>query len=785
MIAEQLCNQLDIRCLAAACACAGELKQRLLELRALNRCRLEVLDNLILYRKLDAIVECSLLVRKLLCIFLECHCQSRVLYVAGAYIRAGTAACAVERGYNDGKLITGHTCQILCKGSFRKLCCLFLCHCNRTDCSVRAYIGAESTLDTCGSIPNRYVNRDAALLECGCAGRCGAVSIRKNIGNLQACCNLMEFKAFINAVCPGSGNFYLVPVLGAGINSLPVLLNDILTLAAVCLLSCVLHQLDRLIFRNDLCDAEECGLQNGVDSCRSHACLDTKLYAIDRIQVDLVIINELLNLAGKFLLEIFIGPVAVQQEAAAVNQLLNHVEHADVFLLVACNKVRLMNQVGGLNRLLTKTKVGHCYAAGLLGVIIEVCLCVHIRIVADDLNGVLVRAYSTVSAKAPELAAYGSFRSCNNFLAGRKGKICYIIGDADRESLLFGVVINRDDLCGCCILGTKTVTAAENFDILELGILESCNNIKEQRLADGAGLLCSVKNGDLLNSIRNRVNQSFRAERSVQVNFNDTDLAPCSVQIINCLFDRLVYRAHRDDDLLCIRSAVVVEQAVVCADLLVDLLHVLLDNGGHCVVVLVAGFTCCEEDIRVLSGTHLTGMVGIQSVVTELLNLLEIDEILEIFVIPNLNLLNFVRCAETVEEVDERKLSVYCSAVSNGCQIHNFLNGAGAEHCGTGLTACINVGVIAEDVQSVCSYAAGRYVEYCRKAFTCDLVDVRDHQKKSLRSCEGGCHGTGNDGAVCGTRSAGFRLHLGYVYNITENVLTSGSSPLINMLRHN
>ena len=76
-------------------------------------------------------------------------------------------------------------------------------------------------------------------------------------------------------------------------------------------------------------------------------------------------------------------------------------------------EVCLVDQVGGLDRLLTETQVRHGNTAGLLGVIIEVSLSIHVGVVTDDLNGVLVSTYSTVSAQTPELAVDGSFRSGN------------------------------------------------------------------------------------------------------------------------------------------------------------------------------------------------------------------------------------------------------------------------------------------------------------------------------------------------------------------------------------
>ena len=46
---------------------------------------------------------------------------------------------------------------------------------------------------------------------------------------------------------------------------------------------------------------------------------------------------------------------------------------------------------------------------GLLGVILEVCLDELIGMVTDNLGGVLVSTYGTVTAETPELAFYGSF----------------------------------------------------------------------------------------------------------------------------------------------------------------------------------------------------------------------------------------------------------------------------------------------------------------------------------------------------------------------------------------
>ena len=66
-------------------------------------------------------------------------------------------------------------------------------------------------------------------------------------------------------------------------------------------------------------------------------------------------------------------------------------------------QVSLVDQVSRFDWLLTETQVRHCNTTRLLRVIVEVSLCIHVSIVTDDLDRVLVSSYSTVSSKSPDL----------------------------------------------------------------------------------------------------------------------------------------------------------------------------------------------------------------------------------------------------------------------------------------------------------------------------------------------------------------------------------------------
>ena len=189
---------------------------------------------------------------------------------------------------------------------------------------MRADIRTEVTLDTVIGIPNRNVNCNTALLVCCRTGRSAAVYVvlecryRQGVTFLSAYLGLdvvyevnnvfssigyyLVIKTFVFAVLPALRNLYLNNAGSTSIDSCPVLLNNVLTLTAVGLLSCVLHQLNCLLLRDNAGQLEECGLQNGIDTGRAHAGLDTDLNTVDGVEVDVVISDELLHLTRQMLL---------------------------------------------------------------------------------------------------------------------------------------------------------------------------------------------------------------------------------------------------------------------------------------------------------------------------------------------------------------------------------------------------------------------------------------------------------------------------------------------------
>ena len=159
---------------------------------------------------------------------------------------------------------------------------------------------------------------------------------------------------------------------------------------------------------------------------------------------------------------------------------------------MACDKVCLLNQVSRLNCFLTETQVGHGYAAGFLGVIVKICLRIHVCVVSDNLNRVLICANSTVSSESPELTVDGSFRSGNRVFFYFQRKVGNIIINTNCKFLFVCIVINSDNLSRSCVFGTKAITSACNLNRLKLRSLQCCNNIQVQRFAKRTWLFCPV-----------------------------------------------------------------------------------------------------------------------------------------------------------------------------------------------------------------------------------------------------------------------------------------------------
>src|SRR5699024_9314263 len=239
--------------------------------------------------------------------------------------------------------------------------------------------------------------------------------------------------------------------------------------------------------------------------------------------------------------------------------------------------------------LVAKAQVADGDAAGLLRVILEVGLDVLVGVVADDLDRVLVGADGAVAAQTPELALLGAL--CGGDGGGLdlgQGQEGHIVGDADGEQLLGLILgqlgVNGEDGGRRGVLAAQAVAAAGDDDVVLAGLTQGSGHIQVQGLAQGAGLLGAVQHGDLLGGLGQDLQQGSGDPGTVQADLDDADLLAAGVQVVDDLVGHVADGAHGHDDAVCVGCAVVVEQVVVGADLLVDLGHVLLNDGGQGIV---------------------------------------------------------------------------------------------------------------------------------------------------------------------------------------------------------
>ena len=122
--------------------------------------------------------------------------------------------------------------------------------------------------------------------------------------------------------------------------------------------------------------------------------------------------------------------------------------------------------------------------------------------------------------------------------------------------------------------------------------------------------------------------------------------------------------------------------------------------------------------------------------------------------------------------------------MSHRREVHDLLDVALGEHGEAGLAASHDVGVVAEDVQSVGRDGTGRHVEDGRQALARDLVHVRDHQEQALRSRVRGGQSARAERAVDGAGGACLRLHLDHVDRRAEDVLAALGCPLVDVVGH-
>ena len=801
-VAVKLGDDLEVRSFAAACARAGELEQRTVELAA---------DNGISCDRYVAGIEsvCILPVFSFArseYVFEGSHYES--LFLSGADVSAVSATRTVERRNLNSELIflslgILHIYGSESSGSVFESFGL-LSYGKNT--SVRTYEGTLITLQAVFLYPYGNFNGDTALFELGRAGRNRTVSVLYECGNGEFVAFLSEDgsdnlgEVFViggrlnycalGRGCPVSGVVDSLDVCDSVVDSRKVHIYDFLTLLGEGLNNEFFHMLVGVSVVDYVSELEEASLHSSRDTV-AETYFAYYLDSVDIVELDMLFSDSVFHACGEVFFHILESPRGVEEESAAFLEVANHIVFGYVRRIVASYEVSLVDEVCASDRGVAESQVGYGDTARLLGVVSKVCLSVFLGVVADNLDGVFIAAYGTVRAESVELAGDCALRSGVDFLLDIDGGIGNVVDDADGEVILgilaFNVLEDSVDHRRGEFLAAEAVSAAGNVDILSAGLVESCHNVEVERFACAAAFLNTVENDYVLNACGDSVCKHLSCERTEESYFEYAVLAAFSVEVIYGFADGFCAAAHKYDDAFCVFSTVVLIRLVLTSGDSLCVFHSFFHDSGNCVVVAVASFTVLEVDIGVLSGTLLNGVFGVESTLLEVVDILGVFlfyESLDVGVVGNFNLRNFVRSSETVEEVHKRNLGLEGSEMSYESEVHNFLYRVGAEHSKARLTASHYVGVVAEDIECVISESTCAYVEYARGQLARDFVHIGNHKKQALASRKGSCERACHQGTVyCACRTC-FGLHFYNLQNLTENIFSSRGCPFVAVFCH-
>ena len=644
---------------------------------------------------------------------------------------------------------------------------------------------------------------DAALFILGGAQRHGAVLHAPEGGNRQIVAllgvdghqDILDDVGHIGAgrldggagqVLPLGLHLHLHQGVDAGVHGGDVHVDHLFALETVGLFHGGLHVLHGVLHGDDISQLEERRLQHHVGPVAQTQGLGF-LIGVDDVEMNVVFRDIAQDVAGDVLLQLVLGPLAVQQEAAVGLQLGDDVVLGQIGLVVAGHKVGGGHQIGAADGLIAEAQVALGQAAGLHGVIGEVSLSVLAAHEADGGDGVLVGAHGAVAAQTPDLAGNLAGMGELHVLIGQRG-VGHIVVDADGEVVLrlslLQIVIHGDDLAGGGVLGAETVTAAHHADVAAAGLIQSCDNVQVHGLAHGAGLLVAVQHSDPLAGGGDGGGEVLHGEGTEQMNLHHAHLAALSVQIVHSLLHGLAGGAHHHDDFLRVGRAIVIEQLVVPAGDFIDLVHVVLHGTGHDGTLDVSALLALEVHVGVHVVAPVGGMLRVQGLMAEGLQCLLIHQTTEILIVQSLDPLHLVGGTEAVKAVHEGIPAADGGQMSHGGQIHCLLRAGGHQHGIAGHTAGHEVRMVAEDRVMVGGHHAGRNVHDAGQELAAHGVHGGDHQHQALGGGEAGGQSTGLQCAVTCAAGAGLGLHLHQADGLAEDVLFSVGGPFVGFLRH-
>ncbi len=417
------------------------------------------------------------------------------------------------------------------------------------------------------------------------------------------------------------------------------------------------------------------------------------------------------------------------------------------------------------------------------------------RILAQDLDGVLVGADRAVGTKAIEDRAGDLGRlDVEAGIVGEAG-MADIVVDADGEARLgrgLGQLVQHRLGHGRReLLGGQAVAAADHArhrghrqGALPRRVGQRREHVQEQGLAERARLLGPVEDRDRLGRGRQGGQEMGGGKRPVQADHDDADPLALGRQMLHGGARGLRARAHQDHDPLGRLVADIVEQAVMAPGQAGELRHGMLDHAGQRRIEWVHGLARLEVDVRILRGATDHRMLGIERAPAMAEDQALVDHGAQLVVLEQRDLVDLVRGPKAVEKMHEGHPAGKRGRLGDQGEIMRLLDRARGEQREAGGAHRHHVLVVAEDREPLGGERTRGDMEDRGRQLAGDLVHVGDHQEQALGGREGGGEGAALEGAMGGTGSAALALHLDDVGHAAEDVRPPLRGPLIGQLGH-
>ena len=207
------------------------------------------------------------------------------------------------------------------------------------------------------------------------------------------------------------------------------------------------------------------------------------------------------------------------------------------------------------------------------------------------------------------------------------------------------------------VLRAESVASCEHLRHRERGTsrlnaLRKCRaNIEIKRVAHAARFFRAVEYSHDIHRARQCLDEGFRRERTIQTHLDKPDLRALLNESFNGLVQRLTARAHRDNDMLRVRSAHIIKEVIGAPRERGKLRHIFRDNGGCRVIILLTTLASLEVHIRILRRAAHSRMLRVEGALTKCRDGILVNHLANSIIANLINLLHFVRGAESVKEV--------------------------------------------------------------------------------------------------------------------------------------